>query len=177
MFKLIPGIVILAMCASLLPATVASAEGTLVYSNDFDNGLGDFRKTDKKIQLTSQACAQGSKCVHISRENRRAYTHISRFFRVSQPGTLRFQARMKTQNLVPGTEDYHRAKFVGVVIEGGKEISWPNDDISTSTDAWELRSFDVIDLDPSVKVDLRIGLQNAKGSLFVDDLEVYFIPD
>lgn len=161
---------------TLAPFSGFSQEASL-YSNGFENGLGDWRKTGNTIEIYTQDCPEGQNCVRISRPNRREYTYISQFFRVPAAGTLRFQARLKANHLVTGTEDYHRAKFVGVVIENNKEVAWPNNDLRASVDDWELRSFDVVDLAPSVKVDLRIGLQNAKGDLYVDDLKVFFIPD
>lgn len=154
-----------------------SAQEQPVFADGFESGLENWRKTEERIEQVSQGCFEGTSCVKISRNDRRGYTHISRSFRVNAPGTLKFQARFRAENMVVGSEDFHTGKFIGVVIDGGREISWPNDDIRTSIDGWELRSFEVVDLDPSLKVDLRIGLQNAKGSLFVDDVRAMFIPD
>ena len=81
----------------------------------------------------------------------------------------------KAEYVVRGSKDFHRGKFQAVVIVNGKEVEWPDDDFE-GTFAWLPKRFQLLDLTGKEKVVLRIGLQNAKGTVFVDKIRVFHIP-
>ncbi len=160
----------------LCAAATQSLAQSPTFQDGFESGLGNWHPKLGKIEVIDVGCIEGNKCVRIQRENGRGYTFIARAFRVPSRGTLRFEAKMRADNVVPGAQNFHRAKFVAVVIEGQTEVDWPNADFEGSLNEWITRTVVVPDLDPSVTVELRVGLQNAKGTVYLDDVRVFFTP-
>ncbi|MBK8113871.1 MAG: hypothetical protein IPK44_04620 [Candidatus Accumulibacter sp.] len=146
------------------------------FQDGFEEGLGNWHPNQERIEIVGSNCFEGSKCVRIERENGRGYTYIGRVFRVPSRGTLRIEAKIRAEGVVPGVKNYQRGKFVAVVIENGKEVDWPNADFEGTISQWVPRAVTIPDLDPSIDVDMRIGLQNAKGVVFVDDVKAFFTP-
>lgn len=94
-------------------------------------------------------------------------TFVSKEF-PNRPGTLRFEAMIKSDNVEVGEREYYRGKFQGY-IKGNKEY-YPEDDFD-GTFGWSPRKFYMKDLTQKEVVIFRIGLQNAKGAFYVDEIK------
>lgn len=149
--------------------------GSVDFHDDFGQGLGNFAVNGESISLMDD-CFGVQRCVKISRSNMRGYTFISRAFRVPGPGSLNIEVVLRADDVVPGAQMYHRGKVVAVLSENGKEVDWPNADFDGTISQWAPRTILVPDVDQSVSVDLRIGLQNATGTIYVDKVNVSFAP-
>lgn len=157
-----------------------SAKANPSYSYGFESDLAGWAEngTDTgSVSIISEGCPEGKKCVRISKTDRIGYTFIGRRFSVPSNGTLILSAKVRVPSLAKGQLFYHIAKFQAAIIRDGREISWPNDDISTPVSTWIQRTIKAVDLKPTDEIRLRIGLQDARGIIDVDDVVVKFISD
>lgn len=145
-----------------------------IFCEDFDHGLKKWKTRGAKLEIESANETQ-NKYLKISRDDRKGFTCISREFS-NYSGTLRFEARIEAQNIVPGDKDFQKGKFQAVVFVDGREVSWPNDDFE-GTSKEIIRRFRIFDLTGKENILLRIGLQNAKGAVLVDEIEVFNDPN
>jgi hypothetical protein len=143
-----------------------------LFREKFDGGLEKWKTVGEDIKIVTTE--DSNKYLKISRNDRREFTYISKEF-VGCKGTLLFEANIKFYQVVPGDKNIHRGKFQAVVIVDGREVDWPDADFE-GTSPWMPRKFRVLDLTGNERVILRIGLQNAKGTVFVDDVNVYCTP-
>jgi hypothetical protein len=151
-----------------------------LFSDNFENGLGKWASNTRDsgtISVVAEGCPQSQKCVRVTNDDRNSYVYIGRKFIIQRPGSLSFGAKIRVPSLVKGAEFFHVAKFQAAIIRDGREISWPNSDIYSPVAGWRERRFKALDLKSGDEVLLRIGLQNAKGTIEVDDVEVAFVPD
>ena len=144
----------------------------LIFREGFDEGLKGWKTEGLNIEIVTTA--ESNKYLKISRDDRRGFTYISRKF-VGYKGTLVFEANIKFDDVIPGNKNFHRGKFQAVVIVDGREVDWPDADFE-GISPWMPRRFQVFDLTGKETVVLRIGLQNAKGTVFVDDIKVHHVP-
>lgn len=144
-----------------------------IFKESFDKGLDGWHKEYKEGSIEIVTTAEGNKYLKISKDSRRGFTYISRDF-VGYKGTLEFVANIKFDNVVRGNHNFHRGKFQAVVYVDGRDVDYPDADFE-GTSPWMPRRFKVFDLTGKETVVLRIGLQDAKGTIFVDDIEVYNI--
>lgn len=168
----------LALFGSLAVSTVAAEQ---LISEGFEGGLGAWAKNgnvgSSKISVISEGCPSGNRCLQIEKEKRRGFTYIGRTFRAPSAGSLVVRGLVKVPSLTTGANEWDIAKFGAVVYEDGKEVAWPNADIPTPLSEWVPREFSVYDLSAGEKVTIRIGLQEAKGVIQVDDVSLSFEPD
>lgn len=161
----------------LTPTTSADT----LYSDGFEGGLSAWAKNGEdgssKITLISNGCASGNRCLEISKEKRRGFTFVGQTFRAPTAGQLTVSAMIRAPSLTTGSAEYYTGKFQAVVYDHGKEIDWPHADIREPVQEWVPRTFSVNDLSAGEEVMVRIGLQNAKGVLQVDDVKLTFVPD
>lgn len=146
------------------------------WSDSFENGLGEWNQSGKSISVVNENCFDGTKCVLIQRENSRDMTVISRRFRFKKPGRVTLTARIRAENVSVGEKFYERGKFVTALYEGGRECCWRDDDFDGNVSVWTSRQIIVDDVDSDTSVMLRIGLQNAKGKVYLDAVKVTFVP-
>lgn len=147
------------------------------FNDDFEAGTNHWAKHGSEIALYERCGSEENSCVRIWRYNPWGYTFISRSFRVPSKGSLRIEGQVFSCDIVPGNKQYERGKFIAVLISHGKEIGYLDADFDGNSKEWIPRSIYVPRLDPSIDVDLRIGLQNATGCVYVDNVKVFFIPD
>ena len=144
-------------------------ETQMVFNETFDKGLKGWKKHGSLLEIVHHK-KQGS-YLKLTQHKRRGFTYISRDF-TGYSGTLRFEALIQSENVIPGSQKYYRGKFQAVIIAKGKEMDWISDDFE-GTFGWSHKTFQVFDLDGSETVVLRIGLQNAKGSMCIDKIKVF----
>jgi hypothetical protein len=157
-----------------------SVNATPLFSDDFEDGIKKWASNTRDsgvISVISEGCPQSRQCLRISNNDRNSYVFIGRRFIIQGPGSLSFSARIRVPSLVKGAEFFHVGKFQAAIIRDGREINWPNADIYSPVSGWVERRFKALDLKSGDEVLLRIGLQNAKGFLEVDDVQVVFTPD
>ncbi|MFO7803291.1 MAG: hypothetical protein R6V55_13450 [Desulfovermiculus sp.] len=139
---------------------------------DFSTGLSDWQ-VHRAGGMISPLVSGIVPLLEISRFSRRDFTYIRKDFSLEKDGNLRFEAMIAAKDVVPGGKNYHRGKFQAALLEDGKMVSWFHDDFQGTT-AWKNRSFHVFDLKAGQQIALRIGLQNAKGQVFVKEVRGYF---
>jgi hypothetical protein len=164
----------------LITLTGYKAIATPLFSDDFENGIKKWAINTRDsgvISTLSEGCPQSRKCLRITNNDRNSYVYIGRRFIIRGPGSLSFSAMFRVPSLEKGAEFFHVAKFQAAIIRDGREINWPNDDIYSPVSGWVERRFKALDLKSGDEVLLRIGLQNAKGVVDVDDVQVIFTPD
>lgn len=142
-----------------------------IFQDGFDEGLKKWNTAGSSIEISLTEAS--NKYLKIYRDNRRGFTYISKEF-VGYKGTLVFEANIKSEDVITGNKNFHRGKFQAVVVVNGHEVDWPDDDFK-GTFPWMPRRFQVFDLTGKETVILRIGLQNAKGTIFVDDIKVHHV--
>jgi hypothetical protein len=158
----------------MLPAcfvTLALAQ-EVIFTENFENGLKNWKITDEKVEIVTSK--EYGKCVRISKTNRRGFTHITHKF-PARRGKYTFHAMIQSENVVPGEKRYECGKFQAVVYDnrGRKTDYYPGDDFE-GTFGWSPRKFEALDFEGTETLELRIGLQNAKGAVYVDQIEVLY---
>lgn len=149
-----------------------NADWICFLKEDFATGLSEWQ-VHRAGGVISPLMSGTLPLLEISRFSRRDFTYIRKDFSLEADGNLRFEAMIAAKDVVPGGKNYHRGKFQAALLQGGKMVSWFHDDFQGTT-AWEKRSFHVYDLKAGQEVALRIGLQNAKGKIFVKEVKGYF---
>lgn len=150
--------------------------GTVVEAEDFEKGLGKWKQSGQVISVQKSGCRSGTNCVLIERSNARDLTVISQLISVPRRGRVTLSGYVKASNVSVGQKFYERGKFVASIIENKSECCWKDDDFDGSIPDWTERRIVIDDVEPSTPVMLRIGLQNAKGSVLVDDIKITFEP-
>ena len=166
---------LLAAFSALLP--LSSAAASVLFADGFENGLNNWglnKEASGTISLTSAGCPDNAQCVKIVNSDVNSFVYIGRSFTVRSPGSLLVKAKLRVPTLIKGTEFYHVAKFQAAIIRDGQEINWPNSDIYSAVAGWVPRSFKASGLRNGDEVLIRIGLQNAVGTVEVDDVQVIF---
>lgn len=169
---------LLAAFSALLPLSPATA--SVLFADGFENGLKDWglnKEASGNISLTSTGCPGNTQCVKIVNSDVNSFVYIGRRFAVRSPGSILVKAKLRVPTLNKGSEFYHVAKFQAAIIRDGHEINWPNSDIYSPVAGWVARSFKAAGLRNGDEVFIRIGLQNAAGTLEVDDVQVIFIKE
>lgn len=166
---------ILIMVLLLLLVSKTYAAEVLIFSENFESkdALKNWKVYGNSVEIVTKQDGSGS-CVKISKDNRRDWTNISKEFRHVK-GTLRFEAQIQCKDIVRGDKNWDRGKFQAVVKIDGKDVDWPADDFHEDS-GFIKRQFRVFDLTGKETVVLRIGLQNAKGTVWVDDIKVFHEP-
>ena len=129
--------------------------------------LRNWNVNGAEVKIVAKKDGNGY-CVKIHKESRNGFTYISKDFR-NVKGNLRFEAQIQSQNIVRGDKNWDRGKFQAVVTVDGKDVSWPADDFHEDS-GFIKRQFRIFDLTGQEKVTLRIGLQNARGTIWVYDI-------
>ncbi len=155
------------------PVSEPSDDLELIFYENFEKGLKDWRKYGSTIQIV-QGEQQG-KYIKISRKDSKAKTYIHQDF-TGYSGTLIFEAMIKSDNIVPGEFYYCRGKFLAQVDFKNGDTTWHDDDFEGTINEWTSRRFEVNDLEGTETVILTIGLQEAKGIVYVDEVKVYHEP-
>lgn len=166
---------ILASFFSLLPLSPAAA--SVLFADDFESGLKDWglnNEVSGTISITSAGCPSNTQCVRIENSDVNSFVYIGRRFAVRSPGSMLFKAKLRVPVLKKGSEFFHVAKFQAAIIRDGREINWPNSDIYSPVSGWVSKSFKAAGLRNGDEVFIRIGLQNAAGTVEVDDVQVIF---
>jgi len=65
-------------------------------------------------------------------------------------------------------------KFQAVLYDKQGKVSYPSADDFEGTFGWTQRKFKILDLVEGETIELRIGLQNAKGTMYVDETKVFY---
>lgn len=165
----------------LLTAAVALLFGlpayadTVIFSDDFEEGAAALRsqwerKLDNDGEVIIGEANERGKVVCISRNDRNGLTFITHGL-PPVTGSVRIEAEIQAEQVMTGSRDFKGGQFHAVVIIGGKEVAWPKADFDASF-GWTPLTFDVFDLTPSKVVVLRIGLQQGKGKVCVNDVKV-----
>ncbi len=150
------------------------SNGELIFHENFENGIKGLEKRGKTIQLVKDTIYGTS--VKISRTNRRGFTDLTKKF-TGYSGTLIFEAMLRWENVVQGYKDYYRGRFITEVIGLDGEKWYPSaGDFDGTQDDWMFKRLEVLDLDGTESVELMIGLLNAKGTVYLDEVKVYHQP-
>ena len=155
----------------LLCATYrVEASDEVLLADDFSKGLGSWKREGHKVKVFRE---DDNKCIMIRRKNNRGSTFIKKAFK-GYEGDLIFKARIKVEDFEIGPEDYDNIKFQGRLIKKGKFTGFESQNLKETSD-WMTVTFDVNDLKKKDETILMIGLQNAKGTIYVDDVEVIHV--
>jgi hypothetical protein len=171
----------LVLMACIVPAIVLSSTniyaGAVLEEEGFEKGLGNWKQSGQVISVQSGGCRSGNKCILIERSNARDLTVISQLISVPRRGRLTLSGYVKASNVSIGSKFYERGKFVASIFENKSECCWKDDDFDGSMPDWIERRIVIDDVEPSTPVMLRIGLQNAKGAVLIDDVSIKFEPN
>jgi hypothetical protein len=120
-------------------------------------------------------------CVKISR-TRTGSAYIYIILR-KYSGTLRFEGMIRAENVDVDEKDYETGHFtVDVSLkstssqwEGMDGYRWHTGNFK-GTFNWVHQTIDDVHVESHEAVKLRIGLQNTTGTVYVDDIKVYYLP-
>lgn len=164
----------------LLLAAHSSFAATVIFEDTFEDGAAGLERVWERRKNNGGeieiAEAQDSgkvvrgKVVCISRENRNGLTFITRKL-PSLTGTLRIQADIQAENVVSSKAPFKGGQFHAVVTVRGEEVSWPKADFEGDF-GWTPHEFEVPDIHPTDVVVVRIGLQQGKGKMCVNNVRV-----
>jgi len=156
----------------LLCATFCFAEDRdeVLLSDDFSKGLGRWKREGHKVKVFREG---DNKCIMIRRKHNKGSTFIKKVFK-GYEGDLIFKARIKVEDFELGAEEYDNVKFQGRLLKKGKFTGFESHNLKESGD-WLDVTFDVNDLTRKDETILMIGLQNAKGTIYIDDVEVIHV--
>lgn len=158
----------------LTPQASAQERPPNFYGN-FSNGLRDWEVSGEEVKAIKDNVY--GNCVQISRTTRTDSTYITKKFK-ARPGTLRFSAMIQSKDIVgAGNQHWERGKFQGILYTSDRKKSYPADDDFEGTFGWKERKFKIVDLVGTETVELRIGLQNAKGTIWVAEIKVFYEPE
>jgi hypothetical protein len=160
----------------LLGLPAVGGPKTIEILDGFESGLGRWKASGSGISLVTEGCRGSGKCVLIERINSRDMSVITRQFTPPSPGRMTLTAYVKASNVSVGEKYYERGKFIVALVEDGRECCWRDNDFDGTLTSWTRRKIVVNDVTPSTPLILRIGLQYAKGQVFVDDVKVEFEP-
>lgn len=158
----------------LLLSMHAHAE-SIIFSDDFEGGPGTLRsqwerKRDNGGEIVIGEEKARGKVVCISRDNRNGLTLITHRLPPIN-GSVRIEAEIQADQVMTGASNFKGGQFHAVVIVNGKEVAWPKSDFDGSF-GWIPMAFDVFDITPSMAVLLRIGLQQGKGKVCIDNVKI-----
>jgi hypothetical protein len=168
-------IIFFILAASILCPFNSNA-ARLEFFDSFENGLHNWAKHGDKIEIVKFQGIDTNLFAKIVIDDPWGYTFISRSFNVPSKGQLRIEGKVWSSNVVPGVRPYFRGKFIAVVLDRGKEIAYYDADFEGTSGQWVPKIIIIPDLDPRFVVDLRLGIQNATGIAYFDDIHVCFIP-
>jgi hypothetical protein len=151
--------------------SVFAEERELIYSDDFSMGKTDWKRKGNKVKIVRED--EGNKYISISRKNTRGETYIQREFK-GYEGDLIFKARVKVTDFKKGAGEYDEGKFQARIERKGKFAGYAGDNFVDSFD-WKELHFEVLNLAKRDEVLLMIGLQNAEGTVYVDDVRVELV--
>lgn len=150
-------------------------EGQLIFQEDFEKGIqrGVWEKDGEKIEVAKDPIY--GQCVKVSRTSPGGWTSLRKKFK-GYSGTLVFEAMVKVETIVPGKEDWHRARFDTEISKPGeKQKRYPGHYYDETFD-WTLERFEADYLDGSETVELMISVLQTKGTIYVDNIKVYHLP-
>lgn len=159
----------------LLAPNIIHAESRIEVES-FEKGLGKWKQSGQKISVQQSGCRSGTSCILIERDNARDLTVISQLISVPQRGRITLSGYVKAFNVSVGQKFYEKGKFVASLFENKSECCWKDDDFDGTIPNWRKREIVIADVESSTPVMLRIGLQNAKGSVLIDDVTIKFDP-
>lgn len=148
---------------------------TVIFSDDFEEGAAALRshwerKLDNGGEIIIGEASERGKVVCISRNDRNGLTFITHRL-PSVTGSVRVEAEIQSEQVMTGSSDFKGGQFHAVVVVGSKEVAWPKADFDGSF-GWTPLTFNIFDLDPNKVVVLRIGLQQGKGKVCVNNVKV-----
>lgn len=170
--------VLISVCILLFTSQIA-------FSGD---NCDSWAKKDKPLSYWFQDSADGSisrvscentNCIKISRSTR-GRTFITKKFEAQFDGDYGFKTRIKATNIITGDKRYERGKFqVRLFDSWGKNLSakrnyYPNADFNDIPN-WQPLVFTVENVKKGEVMEIRIGLQEAKGTVLLSDFEFCFL--
>lgn len=164
----------LLLAAAMLVPTFADAQ-RVIFADDFEGGAGALRdkwevRRDGGGDVTIVDAGPAGKVVCISRSDRNGLTFITRRL-PSVKGDLRVEAQIRSEDVKTGSNNFKGGQFHAVVSVSGREVNYPKSDFDGSFE-WTPLAFDVYDLTPDKTVTLRIGLQQGRGTMCVNNVRV-----
>lgn len=166
---------ILGNSTPIQPTPNPDREGQLIFQEDFEHGIQRkiWEKDGEKIELVNDPIY--GQCVKVSRTSPGGWTQLRKKFK-GYSGTLVFEAMVKVETIVPGKEEWHRARFDTEISKPGeKQKQYPGHYYDETFD-WTLESFEADYLDGSETVELMISVLQTKGTIYVDNIKVYHLP-
>jgi hypothetical protein len=111
-------------------------------------------------------------CIKIDRKNKNAFVRISQKFIFKKPESLRIEAIIKANNIIAGKgESFHTGQLQAMIKENGQEVSHPSAKFTGTFDFQKKIVY--ADVGENQELVVRVGLQNAKGTMWVDDILIY----
>ncbi|NCC51221.1 MAG: hypothetical protein EOM20_08405 [Spartobacteria bacterium] len=139
----------------------------VVLTEDFSKGLGRWITEGHKVKIYR---GEDNKCAMIQRRNTKDSAFLKWSFK-GYEGDLVFKARIKVENFEQGEEDYHNVKFQARRLSNNVFKGYDSHNLEADTD-WAEFTFDVNGVKQGDETILMIGLENAAGIVYVDDIEV-----
>ena len=153
----------------LVAYSVSAVPGAnVLLHDDFNSGLKGWKQEGNGISLMS--ADNGERYVRIIRHHRRTSSFIQKEFRSVQ-GNLMVKCRLKAEGIQPGLKSYQRGKLQAIVRAGREAPVYISEEFDGDVE-WVTKEIAVPDLQKGDKVTLRIGLENASGTLLIDDVEI-----
>ncbi len=118
--------------------------------------------------------------IKIHRANK-GTSFITRKIEAEFDGDYTFMAVVKGVDIEPGVKHYERGKFQVILFDRyGRNLSakrnyYPHSDFY-STDSWETLVFSVENVMRGQIMEMRFGLQGARGTVYLADFEHCYIP-
>jgi len=155
------------ICMVAWTVFAAPASNVLLH-DDFNSGLKGWKQEGSGISLMT--ADNGERYVRIIRQHRRTSSFIQKEFRSVQ-GNLMVKCRLKGEGIQSGLKAYQRGKVQAIVRAGREAPVYISEEFDGDVE-WVTKEIAVPDLQKGDKVTLRIGLENASGTLLIDDVEI-----
>ena len=144
-------------------------EGTLIFSENFDNGLKGWDTWMDTIESFNDN--QQGKCIKIHRANGKKPVWLSKTF-TGLSGTLVVEAMIRAENIVKSEgRDRVGAFLVPITEKGSVQTDYPGIQLVGDFD-WTYKQVEVY-VEKTDEVRVQFGLQNTSGALYVDDVKIF----
>jgi hypothetical protein len=135
-------------------------------------GLQDVKNWSLKLGNGDINYDKNSGIMKIS-SNGYGETYIQNRYYNAIPGEYIMTAELRYSNVTAvGNQSYHRGKFQAIVVEGSREIGWPDDDFQGSYNTWKKHEVSA-NISKGQYPYFRIGFQDAKGVLELRNIHIY----
>lgn len=149
------------------------AEGKIIFEDDFERSNPFIWWEKNGNYIVPMEREGGGRCIKIYRENDWDFTYISKDFRKIK-GNIVIEAEIQAENIVPNPDaNQYKGKIQAMILVNGIPVAHPKENF-VGTFGFEKKLFRVSSLTGKETIVLRIGLQNVTGTMWVDNVKVYF---